>query len=117
MIKRVLVIASVILLLFSSAAFALEADGEIVFKDTMYGTAIGALLGAAFYLADQDEFATKFSTGVIIGAVGGLVYGLYETNTFAEIENNEIRFAIPTPVIEKRENDVVYSASLLKAKF
>lgn len=118
MIQKIIIIASVLLLLFNSAAFALEAEGEIIFKDTMYGTAIGALLGAAFYLADQDDFGGKFATGVIAGAIGGLAFGLYETSSsFAEIENDEIRIAIPTPVIEKREHGVVYSASLLKARF
>ena len=116
MIKKYLVISAVSLILLANTAFAQD-SGQIVFKDTLYGTAIGAIIGSAFYLADDDHFATKFSTGVILGAIGGLAYGLYETESFVAIENNKIRVAVPTPIIEKKDETVQYSASLLRTRF
>jgi hypothetical protein len=114
--KKYLVIATAALILFANTAFA-QSSGQIVFKDTLYGTAIGAIIGSAVYLADDDHFAEKLSTGVIVGAVGGLVYGIYETESFVEIENDKVKVAIPTPVIEKKDETLRYSASLLKTRF
>lgn len=114
--KKFLVIAVMSLVFFANTAFAQD-RGSVIFKDTLYGVAIGALIGSAIYLADDDHFAAKFSTGVIIGAVGGLVYGLYETESFVEIENNKIKVAVPTPVLEKKDETVRYSASLLRTRF
>jgi hypothetical protein len=116
MIKKYLVISVVSLVFLANTAFAQD-SGQIIFKDTLYGTAIGALIGSAIYLADDDDFAAKFSTGVIIGAVGGLIYGLYETESFVEIENDKVKVAIPMPVIEIKDETVQYSASLLRSRF
>ena len=117
MIKRILIIAVLSLVIFQGAAFAVETEGEVLFRDALYGAAIGAILGGAFYLADEDDFANKFATGVIIGTVGGLVFGLSETNTFVEIEKDKIKFALPAPVIEKKQAGFQYSASILRTRF
>ncbi len=117
MIKKIFLAAVLLMVLFQGAAHAFEAEGEIIFKDTLYGTAIGALLGTAVYLADQDNFAQKVSSGILIGAVGGLIYGFVETDSFVEIEKDKIKIAVPTPKIEKNKDDIRYTASLLKAKF
>jgi hypothetical protein len=117
MIKRVLVVSVLIIILFQGTAFALETQGEILFRDSLYGAAIGALVGSAFYLIDEDEFGKKFASGVIIGTLGGLVFGIAETTGMVEIEKDKIRYAIPTPVIKKQKDGMLYSASLIKAKF
>jgi hypothetical protein len=116
MMKKYLVISVAALILLANTAFA-QGSGETVFRDTLYGTAIGALLGSAVYLADDDHFAEKLSAGIIVGTVGGLIYGLYETQSFVEIENDKVKVAIPTPVIEKKDETLRYSASLLKTRF
>ena len=117
MIKKIFVIAILSLVIFQSSAYAFEADGDVVFRDTLYGAAIGGLLGTAMYVADNDSFGSKISTGVILGTIAGLAYGLYETNTFAELKDDKIKFAIPTPVIVPKENGVQYTASLFKTRF
>jgi hypothetical protein len=117
MIKKIVLIAFLSLFIFQGTASAFSTDGEIIFKDTLYGTAIGAILGAAVYFVDQDDFVPKFSTGILIGAIGGLAYGFVETESFVEIEKNKIKIAVPTPVIEKRNDDIRYTASLLKTRF
>lgn len=116
MVKKYLVISIAALMFLANSAFAQD-SGQIIFKDTLYGTAIGALIGSAVYLADDDHFAQKFSAGVLVGAIGGLIYGFYETESFVEIENDEVKFAVPTPVIEKKDETLRYSASLLKTRF
>jgi len=115
--KKILVLCILTLLVFQSAAFAVESEGEIIFRDSLYGAAIGAIMGTAIYLADQDNFGAKIGIGVAIGTLGGLAFGVVETNTFVEIEKDKVRFAVPTPVIEKKEDGLRYSASLLKTRF
>ena len=117
MIKKISIAVIFVLFLFQSSAFAFDSDGEVIFKDTLYGATIGALLGTALYVADQDSFGSKISTGVIIGSIAGIVYGLHETSTFAEVKDNKIKFAVPTPIIIPKENGVEYTASLFKARF
>ncbi|RJQ18470.1 MAG: glycine zipper family protein [Nitrospiraceae bacterium] len=117
MIKIILVVMVLSVALFQGAAFAVETEGEVIFRDTLYGAAIGAVLGTAVYLVDTDDFAGKVGAGVLVGSVGGLLYGLKETRSFVEIEKDNIRFAVPAPAIEKRDNSVMYSVSLLKTKF
>lgn len=115
--KKVLVICMLSLFIFQSAAFAIESEGELIFKDSMYGAAIGALLGTAIYLADQDQFGQKLGIGVVLGTLGGLAFGVMETRTFVEIEKDKVKVAFPTPVIEKKGDGLQYSASLLRTRF
>lgn len=114
MIKKVLVCSVLFLLVFQSSAFAvIETQGDVVFRDALYGAAIGGLVGGAVYLTDQNDFAKKVGIGVIIGAVGGIIFGVVETRSVAEIDNNGVKFAVPTPVIEQRGDETIYSTSLL----
>ena len=117
MIKKIIIFTVLLVIICQGAAFAVELEGEVMFRDALYGAAIGAILGGAFYLADDDNFATKFSTGIIIGTLGGLVVGVMESNSFVEIENNTIKVAVPAPRIEKKGEGILYSASLVRTRF
>lgn len=117
MIKKILATTILLLMLFQGAAFAFDTNGDVIFKDTLYGAAIGSILGVAFYMLDQDDFYKKFGSGLIIGTLGGVAYGVSETSGFVELQKNEMKFAIPTPLIEKTDEDVRVSASLFKANF
>jgi len=115
--KKILIMCVLSVLIFQGSAFAIESEGELIFRDTLYGAAIGAILGSAIYLADQDHFGEKLGVGIVIGSLGGLAFGVMETRTFVEIEKDNIKFALPTPVIEKKRDGLLYSASLLKTRF
>jgi hypothetical protein len=118
MVKRTLLIAALsVVIIMQSTAFAIETEGEIILRDTAYGAAIGAMLGTAFYLADQDDFGEKISTGLLIGTIGGLIFGFTETTSLVEIRNDEIKVAIPTPVIRKEGDRTIYSASIFKTEY
>lgn len=117
MIKKTLIAAILVLFLFQSAAFAFDTDGEVIFKDAIYGGAIGGLLGIAISVTDSDNLGSNISGGVIIGTIAGLAYGLHETSTFVEIKDNKIKLAVPIPIIIPKENGVEYTASLFKARF
>ena len=115
--RKILIIAAVSVLILQGTAFAFETEGEVIFRDALYGAAIGAILGGAIYLADDDNVGAKLGIGVAVGTIGGLVFGIIETRSFAEIEKDKINFAFPTPLIEKNGDGLRYRASLLKARF
>jgi len=115
--KKILIICVLSVLIFQGAAFAVESEGELIFRDALYGAAIGAILGSAIYLADDDDFGEKLGIGVAIGTLGGLAFGVMESGTFVEIKKDQIKVAIPTPVIEKKRDGLQYSASLLRTRF
>ncbi len=117
MLKRIIIIAVLSLIIFQVPAFAVDTKGEVLFRDSLYGAAIGALMGTAFYMLDQKDFERKLASGVIIGTFGGLIYGIAENSSLVEIKKDKVHFALPTPVIEKRDDYVRISTSLLKARF
>ena len=117
MLKKILVITILSMMIFQTSAFAVETEGEVIFRDALYGAGIGALLGAALYIADDDDFGSKISTGLLVGTIAGLVVGFAETRSFVEMNQDEIKIAVPTPIIRKEKNGIQYSASLLKAEF
>lgn len=117
MVKKILIVAVLSLLVFQGTASALETEGEVIFRDALYGAAIGAILGTAIYLADDDNFGAKIGGGIALGTLGGLAFGVMETKTFVEIKKDKVKVAFPTPVIEKKGEDLQYSASLLRTRF
>ncbi len=103
---------------FSGKAYARGgAGGEVIFTDTLYGAAIGGLIGVASYALDSDDFGKKIGAGVIVGAVLGLVYGVYETKSFVEYKNGKAYVGLPKPEIELKGKETVYKVSLFKAEF
>lgn len=114
---HIVIMAVISGLFFQGVASAFDSDGEILFRDALYGAAIGAILGGAVYLADQDDFGTKLGVGIAVGTVAGLVYGVVETRSFVELEEERVNIAIPTPVIEQDSSGIRYSASLLRTRF
>jgi len=115
MIKKVLVLTVVFLLLMQGAAFAL--DGEIIFRDTLYGTAIGALVGLGIYAIDQNDLAQKVGGGVVAGAALGIIVGVVESRSMVSIEGDKVYVGLPSPIIEKRGEGTLYRADLLDVKF
>lgn len=115
MLKKVIIVSVLLLFAITSSAFAaIETQGDVVFRDALYGAVIGGILGGAFYVADQDNFAQKVGIGVLIGTVGGIAFGVMETRSVVELKNDEIKFALPTPVIQERDGDIMYSTSIVK---
>ncbi len=116
--KKVIVLALVFCLFLSSSAFAVETAGEVVFRDALYGAAIGGILAGAIYLTDQNDLAVKLGTGVAIGTVAGVLYGLYENTAMAEIQNGQVKIAMPSPqVMRTLDGRTAYGTTLVRVKF
>jgi hypothetical protein len=124
MLKRILVIAILVLLVFQSTA-AFAQTGQTIILDMLYGAAIGTLLGAAVYAFDQEDFGDKIIYGAAIGTIGGFVFGITEATSmsFVEIEDDKVTLNAPSlEIVEKqdyfeRKTRLVYKAGLLTYRY
>ena len=121
-IKKLLTASALISGIILSPAKAL--DGEIIFRDAMYGTAIGVVGGlAAYAIDDGKDFGKKIGTGVLIGLIFGVGIGIYESNSaLVEINNGKMHAGLPEIEIKNVElSKNVYDTStqinLLGIKF
>ena len=108
-----------LLLLVQGTAFA--QSGAVIMDDVLYGAAIGGLLGGAVYLISSDKgtdvLLTNVGTGAGLGAIAGFILGLTEIRGVVEIENNEMKIALPTIYIQERDDATLYSANILKVSY
>jgi len=86
-LKKTLGICSLSLtILFSGTSSASSETLELVFKNSVWGAAIGGVSGVAFWaLQDEDKedkFFPKYVVkGMAIGLFAGMAVGIYETQT------------------------------------
>lgn len=98
-------------------------DGEIIFRDTLYGAGVGTLAGGAYYLIDSKDFGKKIGTGLLIGLIVGFGIGVYESQTaLVEINNGKMHASLPEIKIQKvnlnhYKLDIISQVSLLGVKF
>ncbi len=95
------------------AAAGSGSGGEVVFSDALYGAGIGTLVGGAAWLIDQTDASTKIGTGILIGTVAGVVFGVAEAESLVRIEDGRMRFALPSPAIRQHGDDRTYTVGLL----
>jgi len=87
--------------------------GEVVFTDALYGAAIGGLVGGAAWLIDQDSAGAKIGTGLVVGTVAGLVFGVAEAQSLVQVEDDAVKLALPTPVVQPHDGGLTYAVNLL----
>jgi hypothetical protein len=117
MLKRILLVTFILLLVLQGAAFA--QTGSVILEDMTYGVVIGAMLGGAVYLLgnEEDALVKDLSYGAALGAIVGFALGVTEIRGVVEIEDNEMKVAFPTVIIQERDDALMYSANLLKVKY
>lgn len=98
--KKIIALILSILIVIAACDTCSAADtvGSIVLIDTLYGTATGAILGAAIMLfthkpTDHWEYV---GYGIATGAIAGMMFGVYEATAFVELENETVKIAMPT---------------------
>jgi len=117
MLKKAVLLAIILMLAFQGAAFA-ESSGAVILEDTLYGAVVGAVLGGAWYLLDQDEIGEKVAIGTGVGAFAGFVLGVTDAFSVVEVEpNGDIKYAMPTLMLTSHNGADVLSANLLKVNF
>jgi hypothetical protein len=92
-------------------------QGEVVFTDALYGAAIGGLVGSAAWLIDQDSAGVKIGTGVVVGTIAGVVFGLAETRSLVQVEDGDVKLALPTPTVTPNDGHLTYAINLLHIPF
>jgi len=116
--KKTAGLALALTLLIPGRAFAgVETRGEVVFTDALYGAAIGGLVGGAAWLIDQNNAGAKIGTGLVVGTVAGLIFGVAEAQSLVQVEDGAVKLALPTPVIQPRNGGLTYAVNLLRIPF
>ena len=86
-LKKTLGICSLSLtILFSGTSSASSETLEIVFKNSIWGSAIGGVSGVALWALQEDDKEDKFFPkyvikGMAIGLFAGMAVGIYEAHT------------------------------------
>ena len=117
--KKLLVTIGLILCLTASVSLA-ETKSGTVLKGTGYGAIVGTLIGAAVmaFTDDPGDNLDYLYKGAAVGAIGGMIYGFYEAETFATIdEDGNVKFAMPTIKTQLTDKGVETSVDVLKVKF
>ncbi|MBF0541570.1 MAG: hypothetical protein HQK91_08995 [Nitrospirae bacterium] len=126
MMKRIFIIILIMIIMISFCGISFAADagggeggggsaGSVAFKDALLGAALGAVLGLTIYMIDSTNIQSKLGVGILIGIIGGAYYGISETKGAIEIDNDNIKLAQPSLIIQKfSNNDIVYGATILK---
>jgi len=107
-----------------AVASAADFELETVFEDSLYGGAIGALIGGgAMLISSQPSKHWDYVvTGAGVGIIAGAVYGLYtSTRSFAQLEDGKMTIGVPTPKISLRQyeesTDLALEADLLRVNY
>ena len=129
--KKVIVLAVILSIAVPALpSRAFSADDSVmmqnVFKDTLYGGAIGAVIGVGFMLLRKKP--TDHWNYVAYGAGGGIIAGAAigmasSTKALAEIEGGRITLNVPelkTDIVQDKRDEkieVVRHLSLLRYNF
>jgi len=113
--KRVLVLCFVSVLLLQGTAFAL--DGSVIFRDSLYGAAVGALIGVGLYAIDQNDAGSKIGGGVVAGTVVGALVGVADSRSMVSVEDGKVFVRAPVPAVRMDGRGVVVRSDLLRVGF
>jgi hypothetical protein len=118
MLKKVIILTIILMIAFQGLAFADYSSGSVILEDTLYGAVVGAVLGGAWYLLDQDDLGNKLSVGTGVGAFAGFALGVTDAFSVVEVEpNGDIKYAMPTIRLTSRNGADVIGANLLRVNF
>jgi peptidoglycan/LPS O-acetylase OafA/YrhL len=124
-----LIIAVTAFISFFAAASSSYADENTlreVFQDAFYGAGIGALVGGALiaFTKKPADHLNNIGYGAAVGVLAGTAFGLAKSSrALAEIDNGNIRIAVPTIVPDlvvspsTRQNTIMWCASILRGTF
>ncbi len=95
---------------------------EIIFMDTFYGMAAGALIATAITLTQSDQkWGRNLGTGAAIGGLGGAAFGIAtEMHYLSSIENGKVYVSVPSIEVSKDNkagDTLMYTARLFRYKF
>ncbi|MCI5148819.1 MAG: hypothetical protein D3916_05420 [Candidatus Electrothrix sp. MAN1_4] len=106
-----IVVLSAVLVL-SSTTQGRTQPFEVIFVDSLWGTAVGGIAGLSIGLLSEDDgdeiFSDYMLKGMGVGALGGLLYGLfhYPPSPYGYLNNRQ-----PTGLLHFSANDNILAVS------
>jgi hypothetical protein len=111
------------LLLIQVPCHAAETAFKEIVQDSIYGGIAGTVVGAAVlaFSHKPSDHLEYMAYGAAAGVLGGAAYGYFSSRALVEVDNGEVKFAIPTvmPDVKEssRKSSVIISAELIKGNF
>ncbi len=115
MLKKILFLAFALFLVFQGTALALE--GEVIFRDGLYGAAIGVLIGVGAYAISGEDAGANIGGGLVLGTAVGVGVGIVESSGAIRIGGGSVSVGIPIPHVAKVGTETRIEASLLDMAF
>jgi hypothetical protein len=118
--RRIACCAALAAVLLTATPSLAQDRGKTVLLDTVYGVLTGAIVGGALTLTQDDpgDHLSWIGVGAAVGAVGGAVYGMYETTSMAELDRDgNLRLAMPSLQIRDRGRSLESSVDVLRVRF
>lgn len=128
-VMKSVVVAIIAVVVVMSSAFPASAEDNAmkeIFQDALYGGLAGTLIGAATIAFTQKpaDHLRNLGIGGAVGVIAGTAYGVIKTSkALAQVENGQVKFAVPTIIPELREQNykgdrtVVVNAEIVRGTF
>jgi hypothetical protein len=100
------------ILILSSTTQGRTQPFDVIFVDSLWGTAVGGIAGLSIGLLSEDDddeiFSNYMVKGMGVGALGGLLYGLfhYPPSHYGYLNNGQ-----PTGLLHFNSNDNILAVS------
>ena len=115
MFRKTVLLVLLFSLLFQGVALALE--GDIIFRDSLYGATIGALIGLGLYAIDQNDLGAKVGGGVVGGVAVGVLVGVAESRAMVSVDDGTVVVGVPSPRILRDGSGLAVRTPLLDLSF
>jgi len=115
MLRKTTVLITVFILLFAGNALAL--DGEVIFRDSLYGAAVGGLIGIGVYAMDGRDAGPRIGGGVVFGTACGAIVGVMESTGMFAFRDGKLSIGVPTPYLAMNGHETQIRAGLLDVDF
>lgn len=117
------IFSTTILFLIQVPCHAAETAFKEIVQDSIYGGLAGTVVGAAVlaFSHKPGDHLEYMAYGAAAGVLGGAAYGYFSSRALVEVDNGNVKFAIPTvmPDVQDspRKNSVVIMTELIKGNF
>lgn len=126
--KLRLILACMLMLIVTATTVSHATESPLgdVFRDTIYGGAIGTLVGGASmaFTRKPANHLENLGYGGAVGIIAGAAFGMARTaRSLAEIDNGRVKLAMPTLIPNLTESPVTkqttitWQASILRGTF
>jgi hypothetical protein len=117
------IFSTTILFLIQVPCHAAETAFKEIVQDSIYGGIAGTVVGAAVlaFSHKPGDHLEYMAYGAAAGVLGGAAYGYFTSRALVEVDNGNVKFAIPTVMPDlqgsSKKSSFVITTELIKGNF